>query len=737
MILIACVIGIPLAVGAWFILPQTYTATTELRFLAKPPSVMDNAPVNQNSASYEQFVGTQLSIIQGNTILSRVLDNMTIIEIPSIKEARDPLEFLKKNVRARSIRRSELVSVSCTMGTRDEAVQILTEIVDVYMTYAASEDANALQDQLKLLRKQSETKQLDLDAQERLIGEIKHELGQDVLQDSDEANQYRAQQIVVEDRLDKLNTQAIHQEDLIAQIDALLEKHKAQPDAPIHELGVEELVSKAVAPHRQALLFEEASLSNVPSSSPRLKAAKRKLDQGKLMLSKLEEEERANVLSSKRSEAVWAQGIIAKDVDAKLAEQAKYQAKLDKYESEYLDKAAGRAKKEAELEKRQSAASSTRAILTAMLEQISRIQVESDAGSRVKRASPPNAPYGRDYKKQLMAMAMALMGGCGLAMAVGVALELTDHHIRSPKDVTRLTKIPLIASIPHKDEDPALKSIENPLTTADFPNSTTANEYRRILARLLYPEEESAEVNSLLVCSPAMGDGKTSLATNLAIAMAQANRSVLLIDLNSQAPMVETLLGLKPCAGMSEFLDDERPKEDLLQWTDFENLRVVGPGLAADKLAGRLASRRMMEFLEWADEEFDHTIIDTPPLLLMSDAKLLAPAVDGVLMVVGVKNSSMGMVRRCILSLEELNANIIGLVLNGLRRMRGGYLQDNQRMYYDYTLQQANKQDTEQDLPEMELVDEIDNAILDDPIYHGEEVEDGVVELLDHINQKE
>jgi len=92
----------------------------------------------------------------------------------------------------------------------------------------------------------------------------------------------------------------------------------------------------------------------------------------------------------------------------------------------------------------------------------------------------------------------------------------------------------------------------------------------------------------------------------------------------------------------------------------------------------------MVKFLEWAEHEFDHLIIDTPPALIMSDAKLLAPVADGIIVTVGVGVSTIGMVRRCLRDMEQIGAAVIGVVLNGVRKTRGGYMERNMKMYYGY-----------------------------------------------------
>ena len=109
--------------------------------------------------------------------------------------------------------------------------------------------------------------------------------------------------------------------------------------------------------------------------------------------------------------------------------------------------------------------------------------------------------------------------------------------------------------------------------------------------------------------------------------------------------------------------------------------------------------------LEQMRSEYDFVVIDTPPLLLMSDAKLIAPAIDGVIFVVGVGLSSLGMVSRGMRELELLRANTIGVVLNGIRSLRGGYLKQNQKLFYAYANQNVPRVRPAA-MPEINILDE-------------------------------
>jgi capsular exopolysaccharide synthesis family protein len=314
-------------------------------------------------------------------------------------------------------------------------------------------------------------------------------------------------------------------------------------------------------------------------------------------------------------------------------------------------------------------------------------------------------------------MALAFLASLGLAVVIGLWRELTDKQIRSPQDVISLTGLPVLAAVPHASIDKThAKQDGTLLLTAQEPGSTSADQFRRILTRIIYPPEGSAELNTCLVVSPGRSDGKTSLACNLATALAQAGRRVLLVDINARNPKVEEAFGMEPGPGLGEVLFGNREPNDIVRQTEYGNLFIIGPGTQRDAVVGKLASRDMVAFLEQAEQAFDHVIIDTPPALLMADAKLLAPVVDGVVVVIGVGASTTGMTQRCLNDLRQIGSNVIGVVLNKVQPTRGGYLRRNLDQYYDY-MEEGRKHEIE--LPEVQLP------------FDGEEPDESVVLVAD------
>ena len=700
-IIIAVAIAIPAMLITWFITPIVYTASAELRFESTEPFVMESTGNRVGGANYDKYVSTELSIITGSTIISRVVDDPEIRKLPKLALQPDPQSYLLARVEAVPVRRSTIVTVTCTLPDKDEALAVIATIIDEYMAYAQGQRGASGSVRLEPLRTNSRQFADELAQRQASLAVIQAELGDytdnGTLAESAEGSLNRERLYTAQEAHSQAASRIIDLQEKVGRIDVLLQQTIESPDKPIYEFGVETAVKAdlQVAALQQNLIGQRTLVNQIAAqqreTSPQLNAERNKLKPLAGSLVEAERTARKDFLNSLRP-------TIELEVRAtqKLATDAKNN--VDKYTKllkNFLvvsqERRRDSAKRLALIENQKEKVDATREYLTSINDKIRAIEIEKQAPARVQRQSFATVPNSPNYRNHMVFLVLALFTACGIGLSVGVITEYLDKQVRNQRDIARVTQLDVIAAIPHTSQDSTIQDSEIHMITKNYPHSTTANEYRRILARMLYPEDESAEINSLLIVSPTMNDGKTSLACNLSIALAQSQRRVLLMDLSSQSPGIERCFGMEPQLGLAELLSGARDKDDLLLDSGIENLFIIGPGLDAPSLVGKLASREMMGFLEWADEAFDHTIIDTPPLLLMADAKLLAPAVDGVLTVIGAGVSSLGMIQRCLAGMEQLQANMIGVVLNGVKQMRGGYMKDNQKLYYDYFQEHSNE----------------------------------------------
>jgi succinoglycan biosynthesis transport protein ExoP len=302
---------------------------------------------------------------------------------------------------------------------------------------------------------------------------------------------------------------------------------------------------------------------------------------------------------------------------------------------------------------------------------------------RLELRSPAETPP----RPSSPSLPLYLGGGFILAGMVSLGLafvrEFADTRVRTPIDVARFARLSVLGCIPALDDDEVdIEHIEH--ATRQAPRSIIAESFRQVRTNLQFsgPAEQQ---RTLLVTSPGAGCGKSSVAVNLAVVLAQSGQRVLLVDCNFRRPFVRGAFTGTRKEGLSNLLIGEGRLGELITKTDIPNLSVLSSGPLPPTPAELLGSTMMRDFLNEAAGQYDRIILDGPPVLLMSDALCLAVQVQGVILVARAAANSKGALRRAADQLVRIGSRVVGVVLNGVEARAGGYFRRQYREYYEYT----------------------------------------------------
>ena len=257
---------------------------------------------------------------------------------------------------------------------------------------------------------------------------------------------------------------------------------------------------------------------------------------------------------------------------------------------------------------------------------------------------------------------LALGALLGLALGVGGAVlrHALDHRIRSDADASVTAGAPILARIAeHPDQEMSPIMVDDPL-------SGGAEGYRALRANLRALSGEHA-LRSFVVSSAVPGEGKTDVVANLGVALAQAGERVVVLDANLRSPRLGELLGVRSSIGLTDVLEARRPIELALRRHPTEPLQVLTSGSPRSNPSELLDSGTLDGVLEALTDWFDFVIVDTPALLPVADAVVLAQRASGVILVARAASTSTDELQVARRALRAVDTRALGVVLNRVR----------------------------------------------------------------------
>ncbi len=318
-----------------------------------------------------------------------------------------------------------------------------------------------------------------------------------------------------------------------------------------------------------------------------------------------------------------------------------------------------------------------------LLEQqtLMKMYLRQDRTVQIRVQSMAIEPKRRSSPKYEVWLPVGCLLGLGMSVGFALLLDMADKTVRTPRDVQRQS-IPVLATVPAvEDDEIEISRVET--ASLDAPHSITAESFRNLRANLFFsaPAEQQG---TILVTSPSGGNGKTTVAVNLAISIALSGRRVLLVDANFRRPGLPRLFPEMRKEGLSNVLVGQAHLDDVVLPTSVPGLEVLSTGPLPPNPAELLGSRYLHEMIVDARARYDQVIFDGPPVLLVSDAMVLAGGVDGVLLVCQYRTTSRGALQRTQQQLEAIGSRIFGAVLNRVETRAGGYFRKAYREFYDY-----------------------------------------------------
>ncbi len=271
----------------------------------------------------------------------------------------------------------------------------------------------------------------------------------------------------------------------------------------------------------------------------------------------------------------------------------------------------------------------------------------------------------------------------GVMLTVGAILliDYLDDSIKSPDDATSVTGAPTLATIAYIEGDKP----PDRLITQKSPRAPISEAYRVLRTNLSFSAIDTG-LNSMLVTSSSPGEGKSTTSANIAVVIAQTGRRVILVDADLRKPSQHKVFGVSNNHGLTTaLLDNQTPVSTHLQPTKTPGLMFLASGPLPPNPAELLNSNRMKEVLDELLDSADFVLVDTPPVLTVADAAILAPKVDGCILVAAMGKTGQETLKISAERLLSTNSTLLGVVLNRLKSGKGNMYQSyGNDAYYAY-----------------------------------------------------
>ena len=265
-------------------------------------------------------------------------------------------------------------------------------------------------------------------------------------------------------------------------------------------------------------------------------------------------------------------------------------------------------------------------------------------------AEPPNFP---DRPRVVLNLALGALVGLMIGLGLAFFIEYLDTSVKTMEDVENLLGLPVLAIVP--------KNIK--LLHREAGDTPDAEAYRILRTNIEF-NRKNPEANTISLVSGGPGEGKSTTIANLAFVCAQGGYSTLIVDADLRRPVQHELFGVSNTAGLTSYLTTEMPLEKVILPTAVKNLSILPSGVLPADAVGILNSQRMSDTIAELKSRYDLIFFDSPPMLGVSDASVLASEVDETIIVVQHRRFPRAMLTRVKQAILSVGGTLLGVVLN-------------------------------------------------------------------------
>lgn len=650
------VICVLLCLGAalTYLLVKTpvYTSTARVHVQEMGPRIL--TAESQGTRQDESYLYAQAEFLRASPIVEPVVQRPEIRRLACLQGVSNPLGFVKSRLVITVGRQDHIINVAFDAPRPEEAAALVNAIIKSYIEYNNGQNRATSTELLEVLREVKEKRDAELAEKSRAVYEYKVANGT-LSFESDHGN-------IVMQRLAKLS-------DALTDAELMTTTAKANFDAAVavglspqkmRRLLEAENIAGRTLPGESEIEEREtrAELSRVETQlalvrerygkgHPTLAALETVISQRRARLEALDKEYCEAYVEAARQ--AWRTAMAkASEIRAQMEDQQKLARDLNAKAAEYQ-----------RLEAERSRVSR---LCDALDSRIKELNVAEQVGAlNIRILEPAQVEETPARPKWGMVLALGLAAGMMLGVGSSLVREMRDERVQSAEELSEGLGLPVLGQIPR------IRSRRTSVEVAQLvhrqPMSEGAEAYRT-LRTAVYFGACAGKARTLLITSPGPGEGKSTTASNLAIAMAQTGRRVLLMDADFRRPQQHLIFGLEGKDGLANVLKGEVAVEEVIEGTEIGNLEVLPCGAIPENPAEMLSGAAFGSLLAILRERYDTVVIDSPPAGAVTDAPILSTQVDASVLVVRVGVSSRHGVADAMDCLKGVGARVVGAVAN-------------------------------------------------------------------------
>lgn len=644
-----------------FVADPVYTGVTRLSVTERQPVDETGAPrVTLPSPGSTNYLYTQARLMLSEAILEDVLGHSGLAPVLKLKRDKDPVEELRKRLVVEVDDPKKTLTLSAVDANAEVSSRMANAVVDAYIQFHASKKRSSSEQALSMLDHQQRENNADLKAKRQAMEAFQRETG--LLEFEAQNNEVEMQrlenlsQAYTEAQLNALEAKADYDADMeiaqgdgdaVIQLKRLIESQRSR--------GIPVPLDTVAASQRNELRLLGIRLANLreqfTDASPAIRSLTQRIEELRLQMADEQDQMMGHLIVA--VEKNWQ------------AAQSKFTEVRHSLEAH---------KDRVELARNSSVrfnallAQVTEAERLAEIydEKIRALSIAEDVGALgievLNTALVPEKATSNPAKRIL---AMTLAMGLVLGGLLALWKEFRDPRLWSPKELVGVLRAPLLGVTPHMG---GLDDHQRACRAVHRPDSSAAEAFRSIRTALFYQDPKTgAGAKTVLVTSPRSGQGKTTLAANLAITMAQAGCRTLLLDANLRHPAVHDRLETHQGPGLAKLLTGAVEIEAAVCSSKVSNLHVLPAGRAPMNPAEILNSHAFAETLQKLGERYDYIVMDSPATVRLTDSRILATLADATLLALEA-NPARPDAEQAVEGLRSVGANLVGLVVTNMQR---------------------------------------------------------------------